>query len=96
MPENQQYLTSFPKLLALFHQKPWLIWYVKEYESLDLESVTESIILNGNWEDVQLLIKEIGIKAIKIIFKQLAEKKRTNLPKEFIQFFTHYFKVHAS
>ena len=39
-----------------------LVWYVKNPEDLNIESIVEHTLNYGDWKDVQKLIKIAGIK----------------------------------
>ncbi len=72
-----------------------LIWYVKNSEDLSVESVVEHTLNYGDWDDVQALIKIIGIKTMAEVFKKQTGGKRTNYRPEVSNYFNLYFKAHA-
>ena len=78
-------------------QRPHLIWYTKNYDDLNAEAVVEATLNYGNWEDVQTLIRIIGIKEMARIFKAQTNPRRMRInyhPKT-AHFFKLYFNRHA-
>ncbi len=45
-----------------------LIWYVRNYDKLNAEAIVEATLNYGDWNDVQRLIKILGIKLFQINF----------------------------
>ncbi|MCK5510861.1 hypothetical protein KAI65_04975 [Candidatus Parcubacteria bacterium] len=74
-----------------------LIWYVKNYDRLDAESIVEATLNYGDWDDVQTLIKIIGIKKMAKIFRKQINLRwgRCNYSPEVKNYFTLYFKKYA-
>ena len=58
------------QLKKFMRDRKFLVWYVKDSEGLPVESIVEHTLNYGDWDDVQKLIKIIGIK------KQEEEKKK--------------------
>lgn len=85
--------------LANFMKKrPYLIWWVKDFSNIRAESVVEATLNYGDWEDVQMLIKMLGIKKVARIFRAKSPKSamgRTNYRPEAIRYFSQYFTRHA-
>lgn len=75
--------------------KPYLIWYTKNYDTLSEESIVESILNYGNWEDYLFIENELGIKEVDNIFNKLKDQKRTNLRPQTINYFSNYFQKYA-
>ena len=73
-----------------------LIWYVRDYDSLSAESIVEATLNYGNWDDVQKLIKILGVKKTARIFYKQAAQKRCNYHEKSKHYFSLYFKEHAS
>ncbi len=76
-------------------QRPYLIWYTKNYEGLSRASIVEATLNYGDWEDVQKLIKIMGIKAVAQIFRENSDRARSNYDKKIAHFFRLYFNRHA-
>ncbi|KKR35385.1 MAG: hypothetical protein UT67_C0002G0009 [Candidatus Magasanikbacteria bacterium GW2011_GWA2_40_10] len=75
-----------------------LIWWVKNYDRLGAESVVEATLNYGNWDDVQTLIKILGIKKVAKIFREKSPKSpmgRTNYFPEITRYFNLYFNKYA-
>lgn len=75
--------------------RKYLVWYVKNPEDLDVESIIEHTLNYGDWKDVQTLIKIIGIKKILDIFKKQNSNKRTNYNDKIKNYFMLYFNKYA-
>jgi hypothetical protein len=72
-----------------------LIWYTKEYDKLSKEAIVEAVLNYGDWDDVQQLIKIIGIKKVAEIFRKQTGGFRTNYRLEVSNYFRLYFNKHA-
>jgi len=72
-----------------------LVWYVKKPEDLPVESIVEHTLNYGNWEDVQTLIKIIGIKKMAEIFRKQTSGRRTNYRAEVSNYFGLYFNKYG-
>lgn len=83
------------RLNEFIKKRPRLIWYTKNYDGLSAESIVEATLNYGNWDDVQGLIKILGVKkTARIFFKQTAQK-RSNYHKKTKHYFALYFKEYA-
>ena len=76
-------------------QKPYLVWYVKDLEKLNEESIVEHVLNYGDWDDVQEMIKILGIKKTAEIFKKESNKERSNYRPEIKNYFSLYFHKYA-
>ncbi len=72
-----------------------LVWYVKDPENLPAESVVEHTLNYGDWDDVQTLIKILGVKKMAEIFRKQNSGFRTNYDPQTINYFTLYFNKYA-
>jgi len=75
-----------------------LIWYVKDYDKLSPESIVEATLNYGNWDDVQTLIKIMGIKKVAKIFRAKSKPGkwgRTNYDFKITNYFNLYFNKYA-
>lgn len=84
------------KIIKFIKDRPYLIWYVKNLEKLSDESIVEHTLNYGDWDDVQKLIKIMGIKKIGAIFKKQVKQKRCNYHIKSKNFFSLYFKKYAT
>ena len=83
------------KLGEFIERRPHLIWYTKNYDGLSAESIVEATLNYGNWDDVQELIKILGMKKTAAIFYKEIKKKRCNYHDKTKHYFLLYFKEHA-
>lgn len=78
------------KANTIIKKKPYLVWYTKDYDGLSDEAVVDAILNYGDWDDVQHLIKILGVKKVIKIFKKQTNGKRTNYDKKIVHFFNVY------
>lgn len=83
------------QLGAFIKKRPYLIWYTRNYEGLSPESIVEAVLNYGDWEDVQTLIKIIGIKKTARIFRKQIRGWRTNYYPQIQHYFKLYFNKYA-
>ncbi len=78
-------------------KRPYLIWYTKNYDGLDKEAIVEAVLNYGNWDDVQGLIKIMGIKQVARVFhaQTRPSRMRINYHPQTAHFFKLYFNKHA-
>ena len=79
----------------LISQKPYLIWSTKNTQNLSSQIILESILNYGDWTDFLEIIRIMGISEAAKLFKQLKDKKRSNLRKQTVHYFTNYFNQYA-
>ena len=79
----------------IIRNNPGLIWYTRDYDHLSEESVVEAVLNYGNWEDVEGLIKSLGIKRVADIFNTYAFRPRTNYFPQISNYFRLYFDKYA-
>ncbi len=90
---SNQALTLFIK------NRPYLIWWVKNYDNLDAESIVEATLNYGNWDDVQTLFKILGMREVAGIFRRKSKPSqvgRQNYRSEIIRYFNLYFDKHVN
>lgn len=76
-------------------KRAYLVWYVKEPENLSPESIVEAVLNYGDWDDVQKLIKIIGVKKTARIFRKQISGWRTNYYPQVQHYFKLYFDKYA-
>lgn len=76
-------------------EKPYLIWYSKNYNGLSEKSIIEAVLNNGNWDDINKLNEILGLKKMQLLFNDLGSQKRVNLRKQTVNYFSKYFKKYA-
>ena len=78
--------------------RPYLIWWVKNYDALDAEAIVEATLNYGTWEDVQTLIGILGIQKVAQIFREKSQPSamgRQNYFPEIKNYFNLYFHKYA-
>lgn len=80
-------------------QRPYLIWWVKNYDRLSAEAIVEATLNYGDWdEDILTLFKILGIKKVAKIFREKSKPSkmgRQNYDEKTKLFFTRYFNKYA-
>ena len=82
-------------LQEFIKQKPYLIWYVKDFDRLSEESIVEHVLNYGDWDDVQEIIKILGMEKIAKIFRIKSVQPRSNYRPEIKNYFQLYFNKYA-
>lgn len=80
-------------------ERKHLIWYVSDYDALDAEAIVEATLNYGDWNDVQELIRLLGMREVARIFRERSKPSpvgRTNYRPEIGNYFTRYFAKYAS
>ena len=92
-------MTTKQKLANFVKKRPHLIWYVKDYAALDAAAIVEATLNYGNWDDVQTLIKILGMKKTAAIFREkskLSKMGRQNYEPKIKNYFNLYFKKYVA
>lgn len=76
-------------------KRPYLIWHVKDYKNLSLESIVENVINYGNFDDIKKLFSILGINKAASIFNKQLKQKRINYDPKIANYFKAYFKKYA-
>ncbi len=79
-------------------KRPYLIWYVKDYDKLDESSIVEATLNYGDWDDVLKLIKILGMKKTAKIFRVHSKPDkfgRCNYLPDIKHYFNLFFNKHA-
>ena len=77
-------------------KRKYLVWYVKDVTRLSDEAIVEAVLNYGNWDDVQKMIKILGIKKTARIFRIQSRHQRCNYRPEVKNYFALYFKRYAA
>jgi len=72
------------------------VWYVKEPGRLNDESIVEHTLNYGDWDDVQKLIKILGIKKTARIFNKQISQRRVNYDAKILNYFKLYFSKYVA
>ena len=83
-------------LYDFISKRKHLIWYVKDYRALNEEAIVEATLNYGNWDDVQKLIKILGMEKAAHIFRKQANRPRKNYRPEVLHYFSLYFNKYAA
>lgn len=79
-------------------KRPYLIWYVKNLDKLSEASIVEHVLNYGDWDDVQKMLKILGLKKTAKIFRaksKPSEMGRQNYSEITKNYFTLYFNKYA-
>ena len=75
--------------------KPYLLWYVKDKSKVSAGAAVEAVLNYGDWNDVQKLMKIVGLKKAAGIFRRQVKQKRCNYNPRTKNYFTRYFQKYA-
>ena len=79
-------------------KRPYLVWYVKDLDKLDNASIVEHVLNYGDWDDVQEMIKILGMKKTAKIFREKSKPSkmgRQNYDPQIKNYFKLYFDKYA-
>lgn len=76
-------------------KRKYLVWYVKDPGKLNNEAIVEAVLNYGDWDDVQEMIKILGIKKTKKVFTKEVNKTRCNYHLKTKNYFGLYFNKYA-
>ncbi len=75
----------------------YLWWGVRDVAKLSDEALLEGVLNYGEWEDVLVVFKLLGLKRSAAIFKkQTSDRKRHNYRPKTFNYFKLYFQTHVS
>lgn len=86
------------QLAAFIKQRKSLIWYVEDFDALTPDSIVEAVLNYGDWDDVQEIIRILGMPEVTRIFREKSKPSamgRTNYRPEVTNYFTLYFNAYA-
>jgi len=83
------------RITDFIKEKPYLVWYVKDFENLSEESIIENTLNYGEFEDIKKMISIIGMQKVAGIFFRQVKRRRNNYRKEIAHYFKLYFKKHG-
>lgn len=76
-------------------KRPYLLWYVKDFEHLSPEAIVEATLNYGDWEDVKKIIDILKISTVAKLFTRRIKRKRSNYDPKVANYFRLYFRKHA-
>jgi len=71
------------------------VWYVKDPRNLSNDAIVEAVLNYGDWDDVQELIRILGIDTVAEIFERRSNQRRCNYNQKTKHYFHLYFQKHA-
>lgn len=77
-------------------KRPYLVWYVRDLDALNEESIVEHVLNYGNWDDVQEIIRILGIERTAEIFNKQINQRRINYDAKILNYFKLYFSKYAA
>jgi hypothetical protein len=80
---------------AFIKKRPYLVWYVKDLDNLSEASIVEHVLNYGDWDDVQEMIKILGMRKTAKIFREKSALPRSNYRPEIAHYFQLYFNKYA-
>ena len=83
---------------AFIKERKHLIWWVSDYDALDDAAIVEATLNYGDWNDVQTLVRILGLKEVARIFREKSRPSRVgrqNYRPEVKNYFTLYFNKYA-
>ena len=90
---NQAQISQIREIVK---KNPSLIWYTKNYDSLNEEAVAEAVYNSGTWDDICEFHKTVGLSEAKELFYKLNKKSRSNLRPIVSNYFNLYYGRHSS
>ena len=85
-------------LQEFIKKRPYLVWSTKNYDKLSNATILEAVLNYGDWDDVQEMIKILGIKRTAEIFRAKSKPSkigRQNYRPEIKHYFALYFNKYA-
>lgn len=85
-------------LADFIKKRRYLVWSTKDYKNLSPETIVEAVLNYGDWDDVQALIKILGIKRVAKIFREKSKPSeigRQNYRERAKNYFSLYFNKYA-
>lgn len=79
-------------------QRKELVWYVKDPRELDDDAIVEAVLNYGDWDDVQEMIKIMGMENAAAAFRRSSKPdkfQRVNYYPEITNYFKLYFNRYA-
>lgn len=77
-------------------KRPYLIWHVRDLDSLSKEAIVEAVLNYGDFDDVKKMNSILGIERTAEIFRKQINQRRCNYRPEIKNYFNLYFQKYAS
>lgn len=77
--------------------RPYLIWYVQDYDNLSTDAIVEAVLNYGTFNDIKKIFNIIGLKKVALIFRRQIRGQRTrnNYNPKIRNYFKLYFDKYA-
>ena len=76
--------------------RPYLFWSTTDYRSLSAAVILENTLNYGDFSDVLILLKILGLKRAAAIFARQLKNKRNNYQPAVANYFKLYFRKYVS
>ncbi len=83
------------ELKKFIQERAALFWSTKDLSQISEALVLEQVLNYGDFEDVKLLLKILGMSQAAAIFSEQIKGKRDNYRPEIKNYFKLYFKEYA-
>ncbi len=75
--------------------RPYFVWWTGDPTHLSDEAIIEATLTSGNWDDVQEMLRLVGMESAARVFRKQVSSPRSNYSSKTRHFFTLYFDAHA-
>ena len=79
----------------IIRQKPYLLWWVRDYDALSEDAVVEAVLDQGDWAELQDIVQILGRQRVAEIFFKQVQYPRCNYSEKRASFFKNYFSEYA-
>lgn len=76
-------------------KRPYLFWYIKNFDELSEKSIVEHVLNYGDMDDVKKMMEILTIKKTARIFRAQLKQRRHNYDKKIKNYFKLYFDRYA-
>lgn len=76
-------------------KRKYLFWHVRYPEKVSDDVLVETILNYGDWDDVKLLFRLLGVRTAAGIFRKRSRNSRNNYDPEIKNYFIKYFQKYA-
>lgn len=80
---------------SFIKKRPYLVWSTRSFSKLSNEVMVEAVLNYGDFDEVQKMIKILGMKEAARIFRKQLKQKRNNYRPEIKNYFKLYFNKYA-
>jgi len=76
-------------------KRPYMFWYVDDFDTLSKEAIVENTLNYGDFDDFKRLLKILGLKETASIFRKQLRSKRHKYRPIIANYFKLYFNKYA-